>query len=134
MDKKTILVSAVALIDQDGKICLAQRPLHKHKGGLWEFPGGKIEQGETPEQALIREIHEELQIDILQKDLFPLSFVSHEYEDFYLLMLLFGCRKWTGDLQKEEHIALQWVFPHDMSSVDLVPADIPLISLLKKLL
>ncbi|MEO0911845.1 MAG: (deoxy)nucleoside triphosphate pyrophosphohydrolase, partial [Pseudomonadota bacterium] len=99
---KTVLVSAVALIDRDGRVLLAQRPEGKSMAGLWEFPGGKVEQGETPEAALIRELHEELAIDTWQSCLAPLTFASHTYEDFHLLMPLFACRKWQGQPQTKE--------------------------------
>jgi 8-oxo-dGTP diphosphatase len=99
---KTLLVSAVALIDTDGRVLLAQRPSGKSMAGLWEFPGGKIELGETPEAALVRELHEELGIDTWQSCLAPLTFASHSYDDFHLLMPVFACRKWEGIVAPKE--------------------------------
>ena len=99
---KTVLVSAVALIDRDGRVLLAQRPVDKSMAGLWEFPGGKIEDGETPEAALVRELHEELGIETWNSCLAPLTFASHSYEDFHLLMPLFACRKWNGIVQPKK--------------------------------
>lgn len=128
---KTLLVSAVALIDPDGRILLSQRPQGKSLAGLWEFPGGKVESGETPEAALIRELHEELGIDTWQSCLAPLSFASHTYEDFHLLMPLFACRKWNGIPQPLEGQALKWVRVKDLSSFPMPPADKPLIAVLR---
>ena len=128
---KTILVSAVALIDVDGRILLAQRPEGKAMAGLWEFPGGKVEPGETPEAALIRELHEELGIDTWASCLAPLTFASHTYPDFHLLMPLFACRKWQGIVQGREGQALKWVRAGDLRSYPMPPADIPLIPVLR---
>ncbi|MDZ7710069.1 MAG: (deoxy)nucleoside triphosphate pyrophosphohydrolase [Roseovarius sp.] len=128
---KTVLVSAVALIDVDGRILLAQRPEGKAMAGLWEFPGGKVEEGETPEAALIRELHEELGIDTWESCLAPLTFASHTYEDFHLLMPLFACRKWQGIVQGREGQALKWVRAGDLRSYPMPPADIPLIPMLR---
>lgn len=128
---KTVLVSAVALIDVDGRVLLAQRPEGKSLAGLWEFPGGKVEPGETPEVALIRELHEELGIDTWQSCLAPLTFASHSYEDFHLLMPLFACRKWHGIVQGREGQALKWVRAGDLRSYPMPPADIPLIAVLR---
>lgn len=128
---KTLLVSAVALIDPDGRVLLAQRPEGKSMAGLWEFPGGKIEPGETPEAALIRELHEELGIDTWKNCLAPLTFASHTYEDFHLLMPLFACRKWQGSVQSREGQALKWVRPRDLRDYPMPPADIPLIAVLR---
>ncbi len=128
---KTLLVSAVALIAPDGRILLSQRPQGKSLAGLWEFPGGKVESGETPEAALIRELHEELGIDTWQSCLAPLSFASHTYEDFHLLMPLFACRKWNGIPQPLEGQALKWVRVKDLSSFPMPPADKPLIAVLR---
>jgi len=128
---KTILVSAVALIDVDGRILLTQRPEDKSMAGLWEFPGGKIEPGETPEAALIRELQEELGIDTWASCLAPLTFASHTYEDFHLLMPLFACRKWQGIVQGCEGQALKWVRPGDLRSYPMPPADLPLIPVLR---
>jgi len=111
---KTVLVSAVALIDVDGRILLAQRPEGKSMAGLWEFPGGKVEPGETPEAALVRELQEELGINTWQSCLAPLTFASHSYEDFHLLMPLFACRKWEGTPKPNENQTLKWVYAKDL--------------------
>lgn len=126
-----ILVSAVALVDKDGRVLLAQRPEGKSMAGLWEFPGGKVETGETPETALIRELHEELGIETWDSCLAPLSFASYTYEAFHLLMPLFICRKWEGIAQPEEGQTLKWVFPKDMRDYPMPPADLPLIPILR---
>ena len=127
---KTILVSAVALIDPDGRVLLAQRPEGKSIAGLWEFPGGKVEAGETPEAALIRELEEELGINTWQSCLAPLTFASHAYEDFHLLMPLFACRKWQGIPQPQEGQSLKWVRKQDLRSYPMPAADLPLIPIL----
>ncbi len=128
---KTLLVSAVALIDVDGRVLLAQRPPGKSMAGLWEFPGGKVEPGETPEVALIRELQEELGIDTWKSCLAPLSFASHTYDDFHLLMPLFACRKWEGTPHAREGQVLKWVRPLDMRNYPMPPADLPLIPVLR---
>ena len=128
---KTVLVSAVALIDADGRVLLAQRPEGKTLAGLWEFPGGKVEPGETPEAALIRELHEELGIDTWKSCLAPLTFASHSYEDFHLLMPLFACRRWQGSVRAQEGQKLAWVRARDLASYPMPPADIPLIPILR---
>lgn len=128
---KTVLVSAVALIDRDGRVLLAQRPEGKSMAGLWEFPGGKVEPGETPEVALIRELQEELGIDTWASCLAPLTFASHSYEDFHLLMPLFACRKWEGIPQAREGQVLKWALPRDLRDYPMPPADIPLIPILR---
>ena len=128
---KTILVSAVALIDRDGRVLLAQRPVGKSMPGLWEFPGGKVEAGETPEAALVRELREELGIETQNSCLAPLTFASHSYEDFHLLMPLFACRKWNGVVQPKEGQALKWVYPRYRLDYPMPAADIPLISILR---
>ena len=127
MEKKIVTVVACALIDVDGRVLLAKRPAHKPMPDLWEFPGGKIEDGETPEAAIIRELDEELGIDTKSTCLAPLSFVSHAYDDFHLLMPLFVCRVWQGEIKKVEHQAMEWVLPQDMYDYPMPEADIPLI-------
>jgi 8-oxo-dGTP diphosphatase len=128
---KTVLVSAVALIDVDGRVLLAQRPEGKSMAGLWEFPGGKVESGETPEVALIRELQEELGIDTWQSCLAPLTFASHSYEDFHLLMPLFACRKWKGTPSPQEGQNLKWVLANQLRNYPMPAADIPLIPILR---
>ncbi|MCP4818066.1 MAG: 8-oxo-dGTP diphosphatase MutT [Shimia sp.] len=128
---KTILVSAVCLIDVDGRILLAQRPEGKSMAGLWEFPGGKVEVGETPEVALIRELEEELGINTWESCLAPLTFASHSYEDFHLLMPLFACRKWEGTPQAREGQVLKWVKPAQLRDYPMPPADLPLIPMIR---
>jgi 8-oxo-dGTP diphosphatase len=127
---KTVLVSAVALIDRDGRVLLAQRPEGKSMAGLWEFPGGKVEVGETPEAALIRELEEELGINTWKSCLAPLTFASHAYEDFHLLMPLFVCRKWEGMPQPRENQTLKWVRKQELRSYGMPAADVPLIPIL----
>jgi 8-oxo-dGTP diphosphatase len=126
-----LLVSAVALIDADGRVLLAQRPEGKSMAGLWEFPGGKVEVGETPEAALIRELHEELGINTWQSCLAPLTFASHAYERFHLLMPLFACRRWEGVPTPREGQTLAWVRPERLRDYPMPPADIPLIPILR---
>jgi 8-oxo-dGTP diphosphatase len=128
---KTVLVSAVALIDADGRVLLSQRPEGKALAGLWEFPGGKVEPGETPEAALIRELHEELGIDTWTSCLAPLTFASHSYAEFHLLMPLFACRRWQGTPHAREGQKLAWVRARDLSSYAMPPADLPLIPILR---
>ena len=127
-------VSAVALVDTDRRVLLAQRPKGKPMAGLWEFPGGKIETGETPEQALIRELHEELAIDTAESCLAPIGFASHSYDSFHLVMLLFACRRWTGSPSAIEGGALQWVRPNQLRNHPMPAADLPLISILQDLI
>jgi len=128
---KMVLVSAVALIDRDGRVLLARRPAGKSMAGLWEFPGGKIEDGETPEHALIRELQEELGIDTWASCLAPLTFASHAYEDFHLLMPVFACRKWQGTPQPKERQELKWVRPNALRDYPMPPADKPLVAILR---
>lgn len=128
---KTLLVSAVALIDVDGRVLLAQRPEGKTMAGLWEFPGGKVEPGETPEAALIRELHEELAIETWESCLAPLTFASHSYEDFHLLMPLFACRKWGGTPQPQEGQTLAWARANELRDYPMPAADVPLIPILR---
>lgn len=129
---KTVLVSAVALIDPDSRVLIAQRPEGKSMAGLWEFPGGKVEPGETPESALIRELDEELGINTWESCLAPLTFASHSYEDFHLLMPLFACRKWEGTPMSREQQALKWIRTSELRDFPMPPADIPLISILRE--
>jgi len=126
-----ILVSAAALIDADGRVLLAQRPAGKSLAGLWEFPGGKVEPGESPEAALIRELKEELGIDTWQSCLAPLTFASHAYDDFHLLMPLFACRRWEGAAIPREGQTLAWVRPAALRDYPMPPADLPLIPILR---
>lgn len=126
-----ILVAAVALIDRDGRVLLARRPAGKPMAGLWEFPGGKVEPGETPETALIRELSEELGIGTWSSCLAPLTFASHAYADFDLLMPLFACRKWEGSPLPREGQTLKWVRPRDMKDHPMPPADLPLVAMLR---
>tara|TARA_A200000159_G_C7297423_1_gene328456 strand:- start:151 stop:549 length:399 start_codon:yes stop_codon:yes gene_type:complete len=128
---KLILVSAVALIDRDGRVLIAQRPEGKSMAGLWEFPGGKIEGGETPEQALIRELYEELGIETWSSCLAPLTFASHRYNEFHLLMPLFVCRKWDGIPKSKEGQNLKWVYVNKLKDFPMPAADIPLIAILR---
>lgn len=128
---KVLLVVAVALIDSEGRVLLAQRPEGKSLAGLWEFPGGKVEQGETPEAALIRELNEELGIETKSSCLAPLTFASHSYPDFHLLMPLFACRRWTGIPTPREGQNLAWVRARDLRDYPMPPADIPLIPILR---
>lgn len=128
---KILLVSAVALIDIDGRVLLAQRPEGKSMAGLWEFPGGKVEEGETPEAALIRELQEELGIDTSASCLAPLAFASHSYEGFHLLMPLFACRRWTGTITGREGQQLTWVRANKLRDYPMPPADEPLIPILR---
>lgn len=126
-----ILVVACALVDADGRVLVAQRPAGKPMAGLWEFPGGKVEPGETPEAALIRELHEELSIDVTAACLAPLSFASYAYDDFHLLMPLYVCRKWEGHIVPREGQATKWLRPRDLFDLDMPPADRPLIAALR---
>ncbi|MEM1383048.1 MAG: 8-oxo-dGTP diphosphatase MutT [Pseudomonadota bacterium] len=131
---RIVLVAAVALIDPDGRVLLAQRPPGKSMAGLWEFPGGKLEDGETPEACLIRELQEELGISTWDSCLAPLTFASHGYENFHLLMPLFVCRKWQGIPQSREGQALRWVKAADLRQYPMPPADVPIVAALRDLL
>ncbi len=129
-----VLVAAVALIDPDGRVLLARRPEGKAMAGLWEFPGGKVAAGETPEAALIRELAEELGIDVTISCLAPFAFASHGYDDFHLLMPLYVCRIWEGRVTPLEGQELKWVRPNAMADYPMPPADEPLVALLRDLL
>ena len=129
-----VLVVAVALVDSDGRVLLAQRPAGKAMAGLWEFPGGKVQPGEVPEAALIRELKEELDIDVTAACLAPLSFASHRYERFHLLMPLYVCRRWQGIVTAREGQALTWVRAQKLDQYEMPPADKPLVAALRDLL
>ena len=129
-----VLVVACALVDVDGRVLICKRPQGKSLAGLWEFPGGKVEAGETPESALIREMDEELGITITQSCLAPFVFASHTYETFHLMMPLYLCRRWSGVVVAKEHEALAWVKPNALSDYEMPPADAPLIAYLRDFL
>jgi 8-oxo-dGTP diphosphatase len=133
-DKPILLVVACALVDTDRRVLIAQRPEGKHMAGMWEFPGGKVDAGETPEAALIRELREELGVETKEACLAPLSFASHAYEHMHLLMPLYVCRKWQGTPIAHEHQALKWVRPQALRDYPMPPADEPLIAALCDLL
>ena len=132
--KPILLVVAAALVDRDNRVLLAQRPEGKTLAGLWEFPGGKLNANETPEQALVRELHEELGIDVCLECLAPFTFASHTYEKFHLLMPLYVCRNWEGEISPREGQVLKWVRPSALTDYPMPPADVPLIPWLKDLL
>ena len=134
MSAKVVLVAACALIDADGRVLIAERPAGKSMAGLWEFPGGKVDPGERPEDALIRELKEELGIVVKEACLAPLTFASHSYEDFHLLMPLYVCRRWEGTVAPHEGQRLAWVRPNRLKEYPMPPADVPLISHLTTLL
>lgn len=129
-----VLVTAVALVDPDGRVLMAQRPLGKRMAGLWEFPGGKVDEGETPEAALVRELREELAVDITESCLAPFTFASHAYDDFHLFMPLYLCRVWRGVPTAREGQALKWVRPLAMASLPMPPADVPLVAMIRDFL
>ncbi len=133
-DIPMILVVAVALVDVDGRVLIAQRPEGKSMAGLWEFPGGKVEEGEQPEAALIRELEEELGIDVSENCLAPFTFASHSYDDFHLLMPLYVCRVWEGTVTPKESQVLKWVRPLQLKEYPMPPADVPLVAMLRDLL
>jgi 8-oxo-dGTP diphosphatase len=131
---KVVTVAACALVDPDGRVLLAQRPPGKPMAGLWEFPGGKVETGETPEQTLIRELEEELGIVVREACLAPLTFASHTYPEFHLLMPLYVCRRWDGMVTAREGQSLTWVRPNRLRDYPMPPADVPLVAHLTTLL
>lgn len=133
-DKPLLLVAAAALVDSDGRVLICQRPQGKPLAGLWEFPGGKVEPGETPEACLIRELDEELGIQVTGACLAPFVFASHGYESFHLIMPLYLCRRWSGVVTAREHEALAWVKPHKLTDYPMPPADAPLVAWLRDLL
>ena len=132
--KPILLVAACALVDSDGRVLVCQRPPGKQLSGLWEFPGGKVEAGETPEACLIRELEEELGIGVAAACLAPFVFASHGYEAFHLLMPLFLCRRWEGFVQPREHAALKWLRPAELADLPMPPADVPLVAHLRDFL
>ena len=132
--KPLLLVAAAALVDVDGRVLICQRPEGKQLAGLWEFPGGKLEPGETPEQCLIRELNEELGIEVKEACLAPFVFASHSYESMHLLMPLYLCRRWEGMVERREHAALAWVEPMKLASYPMPPADAPLVAYLRDFL
>ena len=133
-ERGIVLVAAVALVDRDGRVLIARRPEGKPMAGLWEFPGGKVDAGETPEAALIRELEEELGIRVPARCLAPLTFASHAYEDFHLLMPLYVCRNWDGIVTPREGQELKWVRPIRLADYDMPPADEPLVAMVRDLL
>ncbi|WP_207483559.1 8-oxo-dGTP diphosphatase MutT [Arenibaculum pallidiluteum] len=133
-DRRLLLVVAVAMVDVDGRVLLARRPPGKALAGLWEFPGGKVHAGETPEAALVRELREELAVDTAASCLAPFTFASHTYPDFHLLMPLYVCRNWEGTPTPQEGQELAWVRPLDMGRYPMPPADLPLVAMLRDLL
>lgn len=134
MTRRIVLVAAAALVDPENRVLLAQRPVGKSMAGLWEFPGGKVEQGETPEAALRRELAEELAIEVCEKCLAPFSFASHGYDEFHLLMSLFLCRNWDGEITPREGQRIAWVRANRLSEYHMPPADLPLLPWLRDLL
>ena len=133
-EKPLLLVAAAALVDADGRVLICQRPEGKALAGLWEFPGGKVEAGETPEACLIRELDEELGITVAHACLAPFVFASHGYESFHLLMPLYLLRRWEGEVEAREHAALKWVRPNKLGDYPMPPADLPLVAYLRDFL
>lgn len=133
-ERRVVLVAAVALVDADGRVLIARRPEGKSMAGLWEFPGGKVHDGETPERALVRELKEELGIDVTESCLGAFTFASHAYPDFHLLMPLYLCRKWKGTAAPHHHSALKWVRPDKLADYEMPPADKPLVAMLRDFL
>lgn len=127
MSKKSLLVVAAALVNAQGEVLLAQRPAHKMLPGKWEFPGGKVEAGETAETAMVRELNEELSITVTEQSLEPFAFITHDYDAFYLVMLVYLCRKWQGTPVSTEHPAIAWKHPSAMHELDMIEADAPLV-------
>src|SRR6201996_6969746 len=134
MANPLLLVAAAALVDVDGRVLICQRPKGKQLAGLWEFPGGKVEPGETPEACLIRELQEELGISVTQACLAPFVFASHEYESFHLLMPLYLCRRWSGQITAKEPKAFAWAKPNKLGDYPMPPADAPLVAWLRDLI
>ncbi|HPF23462.1 MAG: 8-oxo-dGTP diphosphatase MutT [Hyphomonas sp.] len=130
MTRRLVLVVAAALYNDKGEILLAQRPEGKQLAGLWEFPGGKVEPGETPEAALVRELHEELSITVNESELEPITFASHTYAEFHLLMPLYRCQAWSGEVCPREGQSIAWVSPGDLFDYPAPPADLPLFGVL----
>ncbi len=126
-----LLVSAVALIDNDGRVLISKRPIGKAMAGMWEFPGGKVEKNETPEGALIRELYEELSVDTVESCLAPFTFASYSYEHFHLVMPLYVCRKWKGDVRPTEGQKIRWVYPRSLKEYEMLPADKPLVAMIR---
>ncbi len=133
-DLPTLLVVAAALVDVDNRVLIAKRPEGKAMAGLWEFPGGKVGQGELPEAAIIRELKEELDIDVTTSCLAPLTFASHSYDDFHLLMPLYACRVWQGTVRATEGQELKWVRPTRLGDYPMPPADEPLVAIIRDFL
>ncbi|MGE5511907.1 MAG: 8-oxo-dGTP diphosphatase MutT [Bacteroidota bacterium] len=134
MSRRLLLVAAVALVDRDNRVLIAQRPPGKEMAGLWEFPGGKVHEGETPEAALVRELKEELGIDVCETCLSPFTFASHAYEAFHLLMPLYLCRNWDGEISPAEGQQIKWVRTSRLTDYPMPPADRPLLPMLRDLL
>ncbi len=134
LGKKTVLVAAVALVDLDNKVLIAKRPEGKPMAGLWEFPGGKVHDDELPENALVRELREELGIDISESCLAPVTFSSHIYSEFHLLMPVFACRVWKGIIIPREGQQLKWVQPHKLAEFEMPAADTPIVAFLRDFL